>query len=286
MPAPVTIAKLTILEASRRRLLLAVVVLTLVIVLASAWGFHKLWDIRNGGQPITESQVRLISSQLLILITFMFSFVLALVAVLLASFSLPSEIETGVVLAMLARPLRRSELILGKWLGLALLTIAYALLAGAAEMAVVNLNNGYTPPHPVGLLAYVSAEGLALLSFALLLSTRLPGIAGGAITAIAFFMAWIGGIVGGIGAAFQNQAIEDVGIFSRLVLPTDALWRGAVYSMEPSSVLAAARAAGPAASANPFYARDGQPVSMLLWVAFWFIAVVGLTLWSFRTREV
>jgi hypothetical protein len=25
---------------------------------------------------------------------------------------------------------------------------------------------------------------------------------------------------------------------------------------------------------------------MLLWVAFWFVAVVGLSLWSFRTREV
>jgi ABC-type transport system involved in multi-copper enzyme maturation permease subunit len=191
-----------------------------------------------------------------------------------------------VVLAMLARPLRRSELILGKWLGLALLTVAYAVLAGAAEMAVVNLNTGYTPPHPGGLLAYVSAEGLALLSLALMLSTRLPGIAGGAITAISFLMAWIAGIVGGIGSAFQNQAIEDVGIVSRLLLPTDALWRGAVYSMEPSTLLAAARAAGPAASANPFYARDGQPLSMLLWVGFWFLAVVGLSIWSFRTREV
>jgi hypothetical protein len=151
---------------------------------------------------------------------------------------------------------------------------------------VVNLDTGYLPPSPAGLLAYVSAEGLVLLSLALLLSTRLPGIAGGAITAISFLMAWIGGIVGGIGTAFQNQAISDVGILSHLLLPTDALWRGAVFSMEPATVVAVARAAPPGASANPFLATQGQPLSMLLWIAFWFVAVVGLALWSFRTREV
>lgn len=281
-----TIARLTIWEASRRRLLLAVVLLTLVIIAASAWGFAKIWDLQNGGRPVTETQVRLISSQLLILITFMFSFVLALSAVLLASFSLPGEVETGVVLALLARPLRRSELVLGKWLGMAVLVIAYAVGSGAAEMLVINWDTGYTPPHPVELLAYVSAEGLVLLSLALLLSTRLPGLAGGAITAIAFLMSWIGGIVGGIGTAFGNQAIEDVGIVSRLLLPTDALWRGAVYSMEPATVIAVARAAPPGASANPFLAKDGQPIEMLIWIAFWFLAVVALSVWGFRTREV
>jgi len=281
-----TIARLTIWEASRRKLLLAVVALTVVIIGMSAWGFVKIWDLENNGHPVTVTEVRLISSQLLILIAFMFSFVLALSAVLLASFSLPGEVETGVVLSLLARPLRRAELVLGKWLGMAALIVAYAVVAGGLEMLVIDLDTGYVPPHPVQLLAYVSAEGLVLLSMALLLSTRLPGIAGGAITAIGFLMAWIGGIVGGIGTAFQNQAIEDVGIVSRLLLPTDALWRGAVFSMEPASVVAVAKAAPPGASANPFLATHGQPVEMLLWVGFWFLAVVALSVWSFRTREV
>ena len=280
------IAKLTIWEASRRRLLLAVIVLTVIIIGTSLWGFNRIWSLETNGQPVTSTQVRLISSQLLILIAFMFSFVLALMAVLLASFSLPTEVETGVVLAMLARPLRRSELILGKWLGMGLVVVAYAVISGGLEMAVVNFDTGYMPPHPVALLACISAEGLILLSMALLLSTRLPGIAGGAITAISFFMAWIAGIVGGIGSAFQNQAIEDVGIVSHLLLPTDALWRAAVYSMEPASVLAVARAAPPGASANPFLATHGLDTSMLLWIGFWFIAIVGLSIWSFRTREV
>src|SRR5437588_7588036 len=142
------IAKLTIWEASRRRLLLAVVVLTVIIIGTSLWGFNRIWSLENNGQPVTSTQVRLISSQLLILITFMFSFVLALGAVLLASFSLPTEVETGVVLSMLARPLRRSELILGKWLGMAILIVGYAIVAGALEMAVVDFDTGYVPPQP------------------------------------------------------------------------------------------------------------------------------------------
>src|SRR5207237_9182647 len=141
-----TIARLTIWEASRRRLLLAVVALTVVIIGMSAWGFVRIWDLDNGGRPVTVTEVRLISSQLLILISFMFSFVLALSAVLLASFSLPGEVETGVVLALLARPLRRAELVLGKWLGMAVVVVGLAVVGGRLGRGVVGFGRGCGAP--------------------------------------------------------------------------------------------------------------------------------------------
>ena len=52
-----TIARLTIWEASRRKLLLAVVALTVVIIGMSAWGFVKIWDLENNGHPVTVTEV-------------------------------------------------------------------------------------------------------------------------------------------------------------------------------------------------------------------------------------
>ena len=52
-------------------------------------------------------------SQVLILIAFMFSFVLAMSAAFLAAPAIASDVETGTVHAMLARPLRRAELVVG-----------------------------------------------------------------------------------------------------------------------------------------------------------------------------
>jgi hypothetical protein len=176
--------------------------------------------------------------------------------------------------------------VIGKWLGLAVLVAIYAAGSAFLELAAVDWATGYLPPHPTELVLYVGAEGLVLLSLGLLMSTRLSGITGGVIALVAWLMAWIGGIVGDIGTGLQNAAIENVGIISHLVLPTDGLWRGAVYAMEPDVMIAQLRAAGTIGRANPFAQVDPPPAGFLMWVVVWFALMLALSIWSFRTREI
>ncbi len=287
MPPVLVIARLTVQEAARRRLLLALVILTLIVVGFSAWGFHKITTVtRSNGEPLPPEQIALITSQLLIVVTFMFSGVLALSAAVVAGPLISSEVESGLLLSMLARPLRRSEVVIGKWLGLAVLVAIYAAFAGFLELAAVDWATGYVPPHPVQLIVYVGAEGLVLLSLGLALSTRLSGITAGVIALVGWLMGWIGGVVGDIGAGLQNQAVENIGVVSHLLLPSDGLWRGAIYAMEPDSVLATVRAAGTVARANPFLAVDPPPVQFLVWTAVWFGLMLTVAVWSFRVREI
>src|SRR6202162_1191888 len=287
MPAPLVIARLTIQEASRRRLLLALIIVTLLVVGFSAWGFNKITTVtRSDGTVLPAAQVTLITSQLLIVVTFVYSGVLALSAAVVAGPLISSEVESGLLLSMLARPMRRSEVVIGKWLGLAVLVAIYAAGSAFLELTAVDWATGYFPPHPVALVIYVGAEGLALLSLGLLLSTRLSGITGGVIALVAWLMAWIAGIVGDIGTGLQNQAVENVGVISHLILPPDLLWRGAIYAMEPDAFLATLRAAGTVGRANPFAAVDPPPVPFLVWVVVWFTLMLLLSIWSFRTREI
>ena len=61
---------------------------------------------------------------------------------------------------------------------------------------------------------------------------------------------------------------------------------GALWSLEPSTVLAAAQAAGRETSANPFFAPAPPPVAYDLWAVFWVAVLLGVALWSFARREI
>ena len=279
------IARLVIREAARRRLLLALLALTLVVIALTGWGFSRIPTISYRGAPIPEVQVRLLASQFLIVTMFMFSFVLAMAAVFVAAPAIATDVESGIALALLSRPLGRGEYVAGKWLGLAGLVAGYAGAAAAIELGVVNAVVGYVPPEPLAFLAFVVSEGLAIMTLALFLSTRLSAMVGGVIALVLFGIAWIGGIVGGIGSAFDNPAIADVGILTKLVLPTDGLWRGAVHALEPQAILSTGAQAGPASAANPFYAAAAPPIAFEVYALLWATGLFALSVASFRGRE-
>jgi ABC-type transport system involved in multi-copper enzyme maturation permease subunit len=281
MPPLLTIARLTILEASRRRLLLALGILTVVVIALTSWGFSRLPTVKG----VTPAQVRLAASQLTILVAFMFSGVLALGSTLVAAPTVASDIESGIALAILPRPIRRSELLMGKWLGLAALVVLYAVGSGLLELLGIWLATSYTPPHPIVTLLFVAAEGIVLMSLALLLSTRLSPMTGGVIALVLFFVAWMGGIALAVGQAFSNDTIINIGLGSRLLIPTDGLWHGAIFNLEPPEILSLAKAAGRARAGNPFLAEDPLPAAYLAWCIAWVIAVLGLANWSFLKRD-
>jgi ABC-type transport system involved in multi-copper enzyme maturation permease subunit len=281
-----TIARLQLQELVRRRLFLVLLVLTIVVITLTTWGFSRIPSLGEGrGRPITTTEIAAIASQLLILVMFMFSFVLAFSAVFAASPAISSEVESGITLAMLARPITRLEYVVGKWLGLAATVLAYAVPAAAIQMVLVQIAVGYSAPHPVEFLGFVIGEALVILTLSLLLSTRFAGMVGGVSGLILWGLAWMGGIVGGVGLVFDNATLTHVGTASKLILPTDGLWRGAVWSLEPASLIAAARAAGAAAAANPFFAADPPPPAYVVWCIIWIIGMLALAIWSFMRKE-
>src|SRR5690606_17969091 len=71
-----TIAALTLREASRRRVVLALAALTVVLLGLSGWGFSRLAAETAGG-PLTSGEARLTASILLNLVMFGFSLIAA-----------------------------------------------------------------------------------------------------------------------------------------------------------------------------------------------------------------
>src|SRR5215208_2137105 len=152
-----TIAALTLREASRRRVLMALTVLTVALIALSGWGFSRL-AAESGGSALTTGEARLTASIVLNLVMFGFSLVAALGTAFLAGPTLAGETESGIALAMLARPVRRSAVLWGKWLGLVTFGTTYVVAAGLAQCLVVRQAADYWPPQPATALALLAAQ--------------------------------------------------------------------------------------------------------------------------------
>jgi ABC-type transport system involved in multi-copper enzyme maturation permease subunit len=281
-----TIAALTLREAARRRLVIAVIILTVAVVGLAGWGFqHLLASLHcNGGPDCSPVESRIIAATLLILIIFMLSFVFSLAAVFVAAPSISSDIESGIAFAILPRPIRRSDVVLGKWLGLTVLIGGYTVATTGLLFLVVYFLTGYLPPHPIGALAFLAAESIALLMLSLLGSTRLAPMTCGIIVLVLFGVAWIGGIAEGVGIAVNSNSVTNAGLATSLLLPTDGLWRGALFSLEPAALVAAS-GGGRAAAANPFLVSAPPSTAYVIWAAAWMLIVLGLTVFSLSRRE-
>lgn len=98
---------------------------------------------------------------------------------------LPQEEKTGTIFSLLAKPVKRSELIIGKWLGVwgiagAATTFFYIVLAG-----IVCMRGGNFSPVPVieAWILHFCFIGI-LSAFAILFSTRMNSDAAATITAV------------------------------------------------------------------------------------------------------
>src|SRR5215213_2784336 len=278
-----TIAALTLQEASRRRVVRALGALTVALLTLSAWGFSKLAGIEVEGSALTSGEERLVASQVLNLVMFGLSLIAALGTAFLAGPTLAGEIESGTALSILARPVRRSAVLTGKWLGLVAFGSGFVAVAGLAQFLVVRAAVGYWPPHPVEGLALLGAQTAVLLTLGLLLATLISPMASGIVAVGLFGATWIAGVVGGIGEALGNEGVARVGAVSRMLLPTDGLWRGAMHAFQDPSVFSSF---GGEVEAFPFLSASSLSAVYLGWVALWLFMVGGLAALSFTRRDV
>src|SRR4051794_30327053 len=153
------IARLTVLEAVRRRIVLVLTLLTVASVVLTTLGVERLVTLaRANGTNDLAIQVGV--SQILILVAFMFSFVLAMTAAFLGAPAIAADVESGVLGAILARPIPRGEVVLGRWLGLAAVVAGYTAGSGLLEIGAVDAVSGSAPPHPFLAVVFLAAQAV------------------------------------------------------------------------------------------------------------------------------
>jgi ABC-type transport system involved in multi-copper enzyme maturation permease subunit len=274
-----TVATLTLQEAARRRVLRSLAVLTVLLLALSAWGFSRI-DAEFGG--LTSGEAKVAGSTVLNLVMFGLSLISALGTAFLAGPTLAGEIESGVALAVMTRPIPRAAVLVGKWLGLVTFGSGFVAVAGLTQLVIVRATVGYWPSHPLTGLALLAAQTTVLLTLGLLLSTAISPMASGIVAVGLFGATWIAGVVGSVGEALDNDSVSRIGTVSRMLLPTDGLWRGAMNAFQDPALLLQV---GSGIEESPFLSMSPLTTTYLAWTGLWVAVVLGLAGLAFQRRD-
>ena len=205
-------------------------------------------------------------------------YLVPLIALLLGFDAIVGERERGSLDLLLAHPITRGELLLGKYLGLAL-ALSLAMLAGLAAVGVV-LARQFGPRalfHYTGFVGSALLMGLAFLSLAVLISvlarerTRASGLA----IATWFFFVLVFdllllGVLVGTGGRFGGEALA----WLLLLNPADVFRILNVFSLEDVRTLYGLASVVPASLGNP----AAMGAVMLAWI----VVPLALANWRFK----
>ncbi len=268
-----TIARLTWLEARRKRIVLAALACGLAFLLVFA---AVVYFAPAGRGPIEALQVRIQLQAMALIGLYAVNFLVAAFAVMLPVDTLSGEIASGVMQTLAAKPIRRSDIILGKWLVFCLMSAGYILVMSLGIVGEMWALRGFVQRGLPPALGLMELEACVLVSITMAGGVRLSTVTNG-IVAFAFFsLAFIGGWIEQIGVMLGNPSAHYIGTAISLVSPTDALWRLAMHILQPPMM---AQIAG-----NPF-SSGSVPSSAMVWWSLAYVAVALLiTVGAFRRR--
>jgi ABC-type transport system involved in multi-copper enzyme maturation permease subunit len=293
------VARWTVLEARRRKLLLAGIVLSVAFVVVFALAFTLLYhnqqqSMLSGQAPPSDptgaltprEELLLLSTVLVVLGLYGVQFLAALLALFLGVASISPEIDSGTLHAVLARPLSRLDYLLGRFLALAGMLIAYIVVMSGALLLTARIVAGYQAGDTTRVVGLMILQVLVLLGVSLLGSTVLPTLANGVVMLALFGLAWLGGIVQFIGTVPPgNDLLANLGTAVSLLLPADAVWRGASYHLMPPSLLAAGSLVNQGTAELPFASITPIAPAMLTWALAYPAACIGIAVAAFRRRD-
>jgi len=272
------IARLAFLEARQRKLLWAVVLLGLAFLAVFGTGVYFMWrDVSQMSRGLARALEPI--NFFLLAGLYGVDFLVVMLAVLTSVDAIAGEITSGTIQTIATKPLRRWEIVIGKWLGLAAMLTVFAAVMSAALMAIVWAITGYTPRNPLSGVALIVLEGLIMLTLSILGGTRLSTLTNGVVVFMVWGLAFIAGWIEQIGAVLRNEAAVNVGIVVSLLAPSEAMWKRAAYLMQPSFL----RELG--LDATPFGAATAPSEAMVVYALLYTAVTLGVAVYWFQRRD-
>lgn len=270
------IAHLTIHEAMRRRVLTAALIVGAAFLALFGVGLHFVVRELGHNHTMTIIERRVTLNALTLAGLFAASRLIVITAVLLPVDTLSGEIASGVIQTLAAKPIRRGEIVLGKWLGHGLVMAGYFFLVVGGVLVVSRAIGHFSPPNIAHGLALLLLEATVMLSVAIAGGTRLSTITNGMMAFGLYGFAFIGNWIEQIGTFADNVTARNVGTLSSLVLPTESLWNLACYQMQPTIMREL--------SVTPFSPVSVPSTAMVWWAVGYILLALTLGLRAFRHR--
>lgn len=279
MRSIIEIARLTFLEARMRKMLWAVVLLGIAFLALYAAGLYLIYaDLRG---HVAAGAARLLEPTNFFALAGLYAinFLVVMLAVLISVDTVAGEIASGAIQTIVTKPLLRRHVILGKWLGLALMLSVFTVVMCAALMLIVRAETGYVVRNPVPAIGLIVLEGLIVLSLSILGGTRLSTLTNGVVVFMLYGLAFIAGWIEQFGSMMRSEAAVDIGIIVSLLMPGEAMWKRAAYLMQPPFL----RELG--LDVTPFGAASAPSEAMVVYAVLYTALMLFLAVKQFSDRD-
>jgi Cu-processing system permease protein len=270
-----TITWLTFHEARRRKMVLAALLLGGLFLLVYSIG---LYLINNELLESNSSAVQRSVTYNLLMIAglYVVHFLTVMLAIFASVDTVSGEIASHTIQTIVTKPVRRWQVLFGKWLGYAGMLLFYLALLAGGILLIVRIVTGYVPQNPMAGVGLLMLESLVLLSLSLLGGTVFSTLTNGVALFMFYGLAFIGAWVEQIGSFLRSQSAVNVGIVSSLLMPVEALWRRAAFLMQPPLV---------SAIPSPFSGVSPPSIAMVVYALAYTALALALAMRSFSQRD-
>ena len=282
MNAILILANLTFREAIRRRIVLAGLALGLSFLVIYSIGLNFiLIEVRqetlrelSAGRNIMNVEMQ---NWFLMAGLYAITFLSIAMAALLGADTLAGEINSGTIQTIVSKPIRRSDVVLGKWLGFAGLLGLYLLFMAGGVVLSMFIQGGYVADSLLNGLGLIYLESLVIMTITLMCSASFPALATGGIVFGLYSLGFIGGWIERIGSIFQNTTAVKIGILTSLIIPSESLWSRAAFEMQTpfAAVL----------GVSPFASSSVPSPLMVVYALFYLAVCLILAIRIFEKRD-
>jgi Cu-processing system permease protein len=275
MSAILTIASYTLREAAKKRVLLASLLFGTAFLLVFGGGIALIQkDAVKHGASVLERRMMFTFVGMAGL--YVANFLVIMTAIFMPVDTLSGEIATGVLQTVASKPVRRSSIVLGKWIAYALVLTGYLALMAGGTILAGRVVTGFTPPGIVVGLPLMLLEAIVLLTLSIAAGTRLSTLAGGVTVFGLYGIAFLGGWFEQIGTILGNGAARYLGTIASLLMPSESMWQRAAWFMQTPIVRDL--------HMSPFSPASLPSEAMVAWAIGYVVVVLAFAVHSFGRR--
>ncbi|MDQ6818557.1 MAG: ABC transporter permease [Actinomycetota bacterium] len=282
--APV-IARHVLQESVRRRVFSIVVILSLLFVALFAFAAVEVFSAlgsfsRTGGTGTLDTR-GLATITLVGLGMFATMFLGTVLAVFLTLGAVRGDAERGLLQPLVVRPLGRSQLLLGRFVGAAGVCGVYVATLYVVVIVVVHATGHRWPDRLVGPgLALVGAVTI-LVGLSLLGSVFLSATANGIAVFMVFGAGLVAGLLATIGSALGSQPVQTIAHDMALALPFEALYQAGLHALGANQ----SGFTGVLINLGPFGSSHAGSPLLDVWAVVYLCLVASAAMFGFARRD-
>ncbi len=284
-----TIARMTWTEIFRKRVLFVTFLMTLAFLGVFSFSVHALVHSSDTPGQQTDILVNYLHGVIsLALGLYVSNFTVAYLAIFSSAGTISTEIENGLLLAILPRPIRRWCVYFGKWIGYSAWSVLYGAIMFWSIVLIVSVFSSF----PIETVSLWKSFGefelipVILVSLSILGSIYLPTLGNGVAITLLFGLGMIGGFIQRLFTTGTAQAAMDkVGLFTSLIIPTNAMY----YRMVSEFIGGSGLPIGSFDISSRLGPFAGGPVpsnAFLVYTVLYICTIVGIGMWRFGRKDI